>query len=90
MNDDIRPSALVRRFPIEGGLLLLHGGSNCLFAYNDTARHVWDLIEAGRTAEDLAPEFAQAWGIPLSRAHADVASIMAQWRIQDLLAGSEN
>lgn len=90
MNDDIRPSALVRRFPIEGGLLLLHGGSNCLFAYNDTARHVWDLIEAGRTAEDLAPEFAQAWGIPLSRAHADVASIMAQWRIQDLLAGSED
>jgi hypothetical protein len=50
----------VRRFPIDGGLLLLDQASNCLFAYNDTARHVWDLIEAGRTEESLISEFARA------------------------------
>ena len=45
----------MRRFPIDGGLLRLDGASNCLFAYNDTARHVWDLIEDGRTEESLTP-----------------------------------
>src|SRR5476649_2224848 len=89
MNDDIRPSALVRRFRIEGGLLLLNECSNCLCAYNDTARHVWDLIEAGRAKEDWVPKFAQAWGISLSRAYSDIQAILVQWRIQGILAENE-
>jgi Coenzyme PQQ synthesis protein D (PqqD) len=80
-----RPSPSVRRFPIDGGLLLLDRALNCLFAYNDTARHVWDLIEDGRTEEDLISEFARAWGIPLSRARADVNAIVAEWRLQKVL-----
>ncbi len=70
--------------------MLLDIGTNCLSAYNDTARHVWELIETGRTAEDLATEFAQAWGISLSRAQADLAPIVTQWRMLGLLAGGEN
>jgi Coenzyme PQQ synthesis protein D (PqqD) len=80
-----RPSPSVRRFPIDGGLLLLDRASNCLFAYNDTARHVWDLIEDGRTEEDLISEFARAWGIPISLARADVNAIVAEWRLQYVL-----
>src|SRR5262245_15393792 len=34
------PAAQVRRFPIEGGLLLLDKSSNSLFAYNDVAGRV--------------------------------------------------
>src|SRR5882757_9726992 len=49
----LRPSSSVRRFPIAGGLLLLDRAANCLYAYNDTARHVWDLIESGRSEPDL-------------------------------------
>jgi Coenzyme PQQ synthesis protein D (PqqD) len=75
----------VRRFPIDGGLLLLDRASNCLFAYNDTARHIWDLIEDGRTAESLISEFARAWRIPLSRARADIDAIVAEWRLQNVL-----
>jgi Coenzyme PQQ synthesis protein D (PqqD) len=74
-----RPSPSVRRFPIDGGLLLLDRASNCLFAYNDTARHIWDLIEDGRTEESLISEFARAWGIPLSLARADIDAIVAEW-----------
>jgi hypothetical protein len=81
-NDGLRPSASVRRFPIEGGLLLL-------FAYNDTARHAWELIESGRNAEDFACAFAQSWKIPVTRARADLRSIVAQWRMQGLLAEDE-
>ena len=87
MKDDIRPSAWVRKFPIDGGLLLLDVNSDCLFAYNDAARFAWELIEAGRSAEDMAVEFERAWGIPRSRARADLQSILAQWRIQGLIAG---
>jgi hypothetical protein len=84
-----RPSASVCRFPVEGGLLLLDSSASRLFAYNDTARHVWDLIEAGRTEEEFASEFAQAWGISFSRARDDIESILAQWRMQDLFASRE-
>lgn len=90
MRDDIRPSAWVRKFPIDGGLLLLDVHSNCLFAYNDTARFAWELIEAGRSVEDLEAEFARAWGIPSSRARADLGSILAQWRAQGLIAATEH
>lgn len=90
MKDDIRPSAWVRKFPIDGGLLLLDVSTNCLFAYNDTARFAWELIEAGRPVEDLEAEFEQAWGIPRSRARADLRSILAQWRAQGLIAGAES
>jgi hypothetical protein len=82
---DIRPSTWVRRFPVEGGLLLLDDFSSRLFAYNDTARHVWDLIEAGRAEEELASAVAQAWQIPVSLAHRDIEAILAQWRVQGLL-----
>jgi hypothetical protein len=80
-----QPSPSVRRFSIEGGLLLLDRASNCLFAYNDTARHVWDLIQEGHTEESLISEFVRAWGIPLARARADINAIVAEWRVQNIL-----
>jgi hypothetical protein len=88
--DDIRPSVWVRKFPIDGGLLLLDLNSKSLFAYNDTARFAWELIEAGRPVEDLEAEFERAWGIPRSRARADLRAILAHWRAQGLIAGAEN
>jgi len=88
LKDDIRPSAWVRKFPIDGGLLLLDANSNRLFAYNDTACFAWELIEAGRSVDDMEIEFERAWGIPRSRARADLQSILAQWRSQGLIAGA--
>jgi Coenzyme PQQ synthesis protein D (PqqD) len=90
LKDDIRPSVWARNFPIDGGLLLLDVRSNCLFAYNDTARFAWELIEAGWPVEDVEAEFERAWGIPRSRAQADLGSILAQWRAQGLIAGAES
>jgi hypothetical protein len=90
LKDDIRPSVWARKFPIDGGLLLLNASSNCLFAYNDTAHFAWELIEAGHSIEDLTAEFERAWGIPRSRARADIGSILTQWRAQGLIAGAGN
>ena len=69
--------------------MLLDTRSNRLFAYNDTAGFAWELIEAGRSIEDLAAAFEQAWGIPRSRARADLDAILAQWRSEGLIAGAE-
>jgi Coenzyme PQQ synthesis protein D (PqqD) len=84
-----RPSASIRRFPIDGGLLLLDTSSGRLFAFNDAARHVWDLLAAGRFDEALVNDFAAWWGIPPSRAQTDVLSILTQWRELGLLDGYE-
>ncbi len=85
----MRSADLVQRFDIEGGLLLLDPVRSRLFAYNDTARHVWDLIEAGRGEKELVAEFAQAWDIPANLAQRDIETILTQWRGEGLLAAGE-
>jgi hypothetical protein len=80
-----QPSPSVCRFPIEGGLLLLDRTTNCLFAYNDTARHVWDLIQEDHTDDELISKFARAWAIPRSRAREDINAIVAEWRARSIL-----
>jgi hypothetical protein len=84
-----RASTSVRRFPVDGGLLLLDTSSGRLFAFNDAARHVWDLVAAGRSDETLVNDFAAWWGISASRAGADVLSILTQWRDVGLLDSHE-
>ena len=69
--------------------MLLDNRSGRLFAYNHTACHLWNLIEAGRPADQLVCEFADAWGIPASLARSDIESILALWRGQGLLAAGE-
>lgn len=86
---DAQAAPTVRRFDVDGGLLLLDTSSGSLFAFNDAARHVWDLIAAGRYGEALVDEFAAWWGISAARSQADVSSILAQWHDLGLLAGSE-
>jgi hypothetical protein len=66
--------------------LLFDERSERLFAYNDTARHVWDLIETAQTEECIVSEFAKGWGISQSHARADIQSIVSQWHLENLLA----
>jgi hypothetical protein len=84
---DVRASPSVRRLSVDGGLLLLDTSSRRLFAFNEAARDVWDLL--GRSDETLVNDFASQWGISHSRARADVLSILNQWREFGLLDGYE-
>ncbi|MFH1343228.1 MAG: PqqD family peptide modification chaperone [Pseudomonadota bacterium] len=84
---DARAAPSVRRFPLDGGLLLLDASSGSLFAFNDAARHVWDLIVAGRSGDVLISEYAGWWGISASRAQDDVSAILDQWHEFGLLDG---
>lgn len=81
------PSATVHRFDVQGGLVLLDRSSNTLFAYNEVARHIWDLMETGQTVPRIAAAIAVDWDIPAALASADVRSIFELWQTQGLLAG---
>ena len=81
------PAASARRFDVEGGLLLLDTSANTLFAYNDVARRIWELIEDGRPEPEIVAAVMRQWTIPRSLAQDDVRAIVALWRGQGLLAG---
>jgi hypothetical protein len=74
---NVRVLASVRRFQIEGGLLLLDECSNCLYAHNDIARHVWDLIEAGGAEEDWVSNFPKRGEFP---ERAPTSTFKRSWR----------
>jgi hypothetical protein len=81
-----RPAASVRILPTAAGLLLLNTSSNCLWACNDSARQVWQLIEQGRSGDDLAVDFARQHGIPADAARRDVDAIVTQWRSEGFIS----
>jgi Coenzyme PQQ synthesis protein D (PqqD) len=81
------PSPRVRRFEIDGGLLLLDASSNALFAYNDVARGIWESIEAGRSEAEIIDDISGQWSIPAARAQGDVRAIVTLWQTQGLIGG---
>jgi hypothetical protein len=83
----VKRATSARKIAIDGGLLLLNETTNCLFAYNDTAKYIWDLIESHPTERRLAHKVAQQWNIPTSRALPDIQAIVNEWRQRGLLAG---
>jgi hypothetical protein len=82
----IQTSAAVRRFALDGGLLLLDARSDRLFVYNDTARQIWDLIGAALTADEVLRGFALVWGVPSSYVRDDVSSVLCEWRRLGLIS----
>lgn len=66
--------------------MLLNASSNTLFAYNNVASQIWDLMQEGHAERGIASALAAAWGIPAARARDDVSAIIALWRRQGLLA----
>jgi len=83
------PAAAIRRFAVDGGLLLLDKNTNTLFAYNEVAGRIWDAMQARRPEAEIAAEIAAEWSIPAARAQDDVRGIMTLWQTQGLLEGGE-
>jgi len=66
-------------------MLLLDTAANELTAYNDTARHLWELLRHDRPDDDLIASFAAHYAIPYDIAHTDVERIARQWQSRGLL-----
>jgi hypothetical protein len=50
-----------------------------LYVFNTSATFVWCLVEAGATAEEVVTSYAQAFGVGLDEAQANVADILDRW-----------
>lgn len=87
---ELSPLPHVRRFALRDGLVLFDASSNALFAYNQIASRVWELIEAGHNEMEIAASLAGTWRIPVDRARQDVNSVIALWRRQRLLPGASD
>jgi hypothetical protein len=84
--DHGRPLASTRIVPSVTGLILFDTSTSRVWAYNDSARHAWELIEQGRSGHDLVTDFASQYGIPEDVARHDVGAIMTEWRANGLIS----
>lgn len=75
----------VRTLDTGSGLLLLDTSSNCLCAYNDSARYAWQLVRDGWSGDALADKFAEHFAIPLATARRDTDAILDEWRSRGLI-----
>lgn len=64
---------------------MLDTSSNCLWAYNDSARYAWHLVRNGWSGDALASKFAERFAIPLAIARHDTDAILDEWRARGLV-----
>jgi hypothetical protein len=80
-----RASPSLQRVATSSGLVLLDGTANRLWAYNDSAQEIWDLIHAGRPEPAVADEIAARYGLGREVALHDIRRIIEDWREKGLM-----
>src|SRR5436305_14491793 len=75
-----------RKLQSDTGLLLFNPVLNRLFAFNDSARLLWEEVERGSGIDEIAARFVATYGIPLEIARHDINAMIENWRALDLLA----
>gem|GEM_PF-1447909 len=78
-----RPADSVRTLTTAGGMLLLDTARNELTAYNESARHLWELVQTSDA--DPVRSFAAHYSIPHEIARTDVGRIVQEWQSRGLL-----
>jgi len=73
----VRTSPLVRASISDDGLVLLDVGGGLVLASNAVGARIWQLIEQGRTPQDIARQLADDYGVALDRAGGDVAAFVS-------------
>ncbi len=71
-----RRAESVSEAPSGEALLLVHLDRGTAFRLNGTARLMWGLAAAGRTAEEIAGALAGRLDAPLERLRADAAALL--------------
>jgi hypothetical protein len=54
------------------------GDLQCIYTLNKVASRIWQLINGGRTAEDIVSVLTQEYEVEAQQASADVADFLAQ------------
>ncbi len=88
MTSPPRPSPSLQRVATNSGLVLLDDTANHLWAYNDTAREIWDLLHGGPPEAAVADEIAARYGIDREVALRDVGAVIRDWTDKGLIRTS--
>jgi Coenzyme PQQ synthesis protein D (PqqD) len=83
-----RPSPSVKNLEVEGGLVLFDTSSSCLFAYNESARDIWNLLEGRQPEADIALTLAARFDLPAATVRKDVKAILRHWGEHGLVRAS--
>ena len=54
-----------------GGATFLHSGRGTVFSCNEVGARIWQGLAEGRGVEQIAPELAQEYGVPLEMVATD-------------------
>lgn len=71
--------------PFEDCLVVTRSGLDCLFLLNGSGRLIWEGLEAGATASELAGKLSRGTGTPLESAREQVRAAVREWEQQGLL-----
>lgn len=69
----------------DGGVLL-DIDQNLMFSVNVVGSTIWQKLEGGVSADQIAKEIAEEFGLPLDQARADVTSFIEDLRAHKLIA----
>jgi hypothetical protein len=82
------PDALVAH--LHGEAVVLHAGSRAYFRMNETAQHVWRLLEQGVPLEAILDSVLAAFDVDPDTARADVLSLLQELQAAELVVAVED
>jgi hypothetical protein len=90
LTQNFRRSPRTLKLPSDSGLLLFNPVFNRLFAFNDSARLLWESIELGFDIDTAASGFVTRYGISPEAARRDIDAMVDNWRALDLLCDDDS
>ncbi len=81
----MKASPSVRANVTDDGLVLLHIDQGKIFSSNTTGARIWQLLEEGLEANDIANKVATETGAPLDRVSADVQTFIDALKAEAIL-----
>lgn len=81
-------SSDVRASHSADGAVLIDVRQGIIFSLNVTGSRVWSELERGRSAEQIAHGFADAYGVPREQALADILALIRQLEDKHLVVSA--
>ena len=86
MRYEITPDVLAA--PLEEESVLLHMKSRRYFRLNSTGQRVWELLEAGRSRDEIVAALVHEYEVDADEAAAAVGDLLVGLARQDLVRGA--
>ncbi len=80
-----RPSPHVRASFSDDGLVLLDIDRGVVLSANAIGARIWELIELGQNASDIAARIASDYGVPQERVQGDVRAFIGSLVARELI-----